>query len=653
MKNRIITFNKKVTLLICFISLFASTKAFTQEEIYVDNQLSAPCLGTYSISNRDCTGSDGDAYNTLAGAAAVASAGDTILIREGVFTTQLKPINSGTAINRIVYKNYGNEEVMITGASLSPAVYIYEVDYITIEGLNIENVRRWLNALGSNNIILKNNTFKDALDSGGSSKTGLFFQDSNYNRITNNIIDNSTQDNIGLIQSNYNLIDNNTITRAEHVLWTIKCSNYNVIRENYFHNELQKIGEVYDCDNVGHGDSPYNKITSVNDTKHNVIEHNVFAFTTSPVNASPYSGIQYAGQNGIIRNNVFYDCQGPPISLTLYSGEATFNYGNRVYNNDFYNNEFGAIDISGSTSYTFNDQEIKNNILFKNKFIQRDSRWSWYTELNDKPVQVFTGRTTDVTLDNNNIFNSEIDELYTIAYGSRNSSSNADSESLTWWETNYPELFLNSLQVDPGFVDVSTYNFNLSEGSPMIDAGGFLTETSSSGSGKTMSVVDASYFVDDFGIDDFTGDTIQLEGQNERAVITSINYDTNTLTLDVALTWSSGQKLSRSYSGTAPDVGAFEYDNGSSLSLELEYDDSNFKMYPNPTTSIVTVELSTLGSDNITNLSILNVLGSTLYNSSIDHKKVVEFDMKDLPNGVYLLKINTESKAMIKRIVKN
>ena len=78
------------------------------------------------------------------------------------------------------------------------------------------------------------------LDSGGSSKTGLFFQDSNYNRITNNVIDNSTQDNIGLIQSNYNLIDNNTITRAEHVLWTIKCSSYNVLRENYFHNAATK-----------------------------------------------------------------------------------------------------------------------------------------------------------------------------------------------------------------------------------------------------------------------------------------------------------------------------------------------------------------------------------------------------------------------------
>lgn len=643
----------KVTFLVCFISLFAITKAFAQEEIYVDNQLSAPCLGTYSINNRDCTGSDGDAYNTLAGAAAVASAGDTVLIREGVFTTQLKPINSGTAANKIVYKNYDNEDVMITGASLSPAVYIYEVDYITIEGLNIENVRRWLNALGANNIILKNNTFKDALDSGGSSKTGLFFQDSDYNRITNNVIDNSTQDNIGLIQSNYNLIDNNTITRAEHVLWTIKCSNYNVIRENYFHNELQKIGEVYDCDNVGHGDSPYNKITSLNDTKHNVIEHNTFAFTTSPINASPYSGIQYAGQDGIIRNNVFYDCQGPPISLTLYSDEATFNYGNRIYNNNFYNNEFGGIDITGSTSYTFNDQEIKNNILYKNKFIQRDTRWSWYTELNNKPIQIFTGRTTDIILDNNNIFNSEIDELYTIAYGSRNSSSNPDSETLTWWETNYPQLFLNSLQADPGFVDASTYNFNLSAGSPMIDTGGFLTETLSSGSGKTMTVKDASYFVDGFGISEFSGDTIQLEGQNESAIITNVNYATNTLTLDVALTWSSGQKLSRSYNGTAPDIGAFEYDDGSSLGIELVYNDSNFKMYPNPTTSNVTVELDANGSSTIANLSIVNLMGATVYSSSIDNKKVVQFNMTHLSSGVYLLKIDTQNKQMIKRIVKN
>jgi hypothetical protein len=31
--------------------------------IYVDNQLTDDCAGAYSIANRDCSGSDGDAYN--------------------------------------------------------------------------------------------------------------------------------------------------------------------------------------------------------------------------------------------------------------------------------------------------------------------------------------------------------------------------------------------------------------------------------------------------------------------------------------------------------------------------------------------------------------------------------------------------------------
>ena len=651
MKNQITFYNKKAAILMGISFFFSSMSAFAQETIYVDNQLSSNCIGDYSITNRDCSGADGDAYSTLAGATAIAAAGDTVYIREGIFNTQLTPANSGTALDRIVYKNYNNEEVMITGITLSPAILIYEVDYITIEGLKIKNVRRWLNALGSHNIVLRNNTFQNAVDGGGSSKTGLFFQDSNYNRITNNVIDSTTQDNIALIKSNYNLIDGNTVTRAKHVLWTLKCSNYNVIRENYFHNEFQKIGEVYDCDYVGHGTAPYSKITSFDDTKHNLIENNVFAFTTSPIDASPYSGIQYAGQNGIIRNNIFYECQGPPISLTLYSDEATFNYGNRIYNNDFYNNEFGAIDISGSTAYTFNDQEIKNNILFENKFIQRDTRWAWYDELDTKPVQILTGRTTDVIIDNNNIYNSQIDELYTIAYGSRNSSSNPAPESLTWWETNHPQLFLNSLQSNPNFIDPSTYDFHLTQGSPMIDAGAFLTETTSSGSGTTMVVADASYFVDNFGISNFYGDLIQLEGQTERATITNINYTTNTITLDVALTWVNGQKISRAYNGTAPDVGVYEYDENS-LSLNADNNYSTFKLYPNPTTSLINIALNTNESSNITNVSIINMLGITVYSKPINNKIGTQISIKNLANGVYFLKINTGTKQMTKRIVK-
>ena len=63
--------------------------------------------------------------------------------------------------------------------------------------------------------------------------------------------------------------------------------------------------------------------------------------------------------------------------------------------------------------------------------------------------------------------------------------------------------------------------------------------------------------MDGWGI--VAGDKIQLGGQTATARITSINYSTNALTLDTSLAWTSGQGVSLSYSGSAPDIGAFEF----------------------------------------------------------------------------------------------
>ena len=78
------------------------------------------------------------------------------------------------------------------------------------------------------------------------------------------------------------------------------------------------------------------------------------------------------------------------------------------------------------------------------------------------------------------------------------------------------------------------------------------------GSGTTLTVADALYFVDGFGIPGETGDTIQLQGDSSRAVITHVDYATNTLTLDSSLTWTDSQGVSLAYEGAAPDVGAYE-----------------------------------------------------------------------------------------------
>ncbi len=88
----------------------------------------------------------------------------------------------------------------------------------------------------------------------------------------------------------------------------------------------------------------------------------------------------------------------------------------------------------------------------------------------------------------------------------------------------------------------------------MIDAGTFLTTTTSASSGTSLPVADAKYFMDGWGIID--GDIIQLDGQRVTAEITGITG--NTLTIDTSLTWSNGQGVSLAYEDDAPDLGAYE-----------------------------------------------------------------------------------------------
>jgi hypothetical protein len=53
--------------------------------IYVDQTLGANCVGNYSIANRACTGSDGDAYTTIQAAMNAMSPGSKIFMRGGTY----------------------------------------------------------------------------------------------------------------------------------------------------------------------------------------------------------------------------------------------------------------------------------------------------------------------------------------------------------------------------------------------------------------------------------------------------------------------------------------------------------------------------------------------------------------------------------------
>jgi len=544
--------------------------------IYVDNNISGvvdasgDCIGTYDPGTRSGGSGSETAYNTFMEASLAVVAGDTIAIRGGTYNEILRPQTSGGPGNPVTYKNYDGEEVIIRDtpglSNLTPdeiapddqlgrqyGIYIYDKSYIVIEGLHVTNVSGWARIVKSEHITFRNNTFTVALAHGttGSVK----FQHSDYNRFINNTMDDGN-DNLLLIHSDHNLVERNHITKGRHTLWCIRAGNFNVIRNNYFHNASQKIGEIYDNEHPNHPPVIYNA------TKHNLVENNTFAYTPPPPvsdpTAGPYNGIQFAGQECIIRRNIFHDNEGGGIDLTLYSDESMYNTDNRIYNNVFYNNHYGGVAISSNRTYTFYGNILKNNIIYQNDFIDYERR---LPELDGRPVQVVTYRTSsDYLFDGNNIFNSAAGESYIIA-----------TRSLSYWQTNYPDIFtLNNIEKEPMFVSIDTgydptlpeaanHDFTLTEGSPMIDAGTYLTTTTRAGSGTEMPVSDAKYFYDGYGIAGEAGDTIQLEGQTTRARIVNINYETDTLTLNQSLTWTAGQGVSLAYSGNGPDIGAYEY----------------------------------------------------------------------------------------------
>jgi parallel beta-helix repeat protein len=516
------------------IQVAGSTSEVTNV-LYVDNKISSSSSTQYNPATRSTSGGTARVYKTLAGAAAVAMPGETVLIRGGSFTEKLVPGRSGTTGQYITYKNYNGETVTITGTSLVPAIDISNRSYIVIEGLNIDNVQRWLYAISTSNSILRNNHFSRTTDAYNSSKTGLFFQEATYNKILNNTIESSTQDSLALIKSDRNLIEGNTFTKAVHTLWTIKGGNYNVLRNNYFSNPDQKIGEVYDMDAVGDN----HQFTGVKCTHYNLIEGNTFAQTLYADRPHRYNGIQYGGQNGIIRKNVFYNNAGCGLGLQIYSPESLYNLDNRVFNNVFYNNNFGGVYISAGSAANLSGNIFKNNIHYKNYGVTGPQ------------TQLLFYSASGFVYENNNM-------LYSLG-GEKVINFNSQLKTLNEAQSTWPGLFKSNIGIDPGFVDATNHDFRLRADSPMVNKATYLTRTVGASSGTTIKVQDVGYFYDGFNIPGERGDFIQLEGQTASACIVKIDYVNKTLTLDTPMTWTDGQGVSFRYTSSAPDMGAFEY----------------------------------------------------------------------------------------------
>ncbi|NOX97573.1 MAG: hypothetical protein GXO98_05885 [Nitrospirae bacterium] len=480
-------------------------------------------------------------WQTIAKANVSVKAGDTVNIRKGTYRETISPRASGTETRRIMFRAFPSEKVTLTGVAFG--IRMKGRSYVTIKGIDCIKTGRYVYLDNSHDIWIMDGVFDQATLKRGGPKGIRFLNNSHHNRIQRCWIGHSgyvkieksktgLNDKGGLINigndvkpgddSSYNLIEDNTIAYGGHDTMLIATS-HNVIRNNYFHNEAwmpspRDPNKKYGNRCIAGGGK---------NSGRNLFENNRIAFAGQPPDDDGAYGLERSSSFNIYRKNAFYYNGTAGIGLhSKWFGEASNNY---IYFNTFYRNGVnkaiqnfhkGGISIQNYNGITPRNNVIKNNIFYKN-FTSSDG---WHK---DRGFAVGGNVSLDdqVVVDN-------------------------------WRGAGDPLFVDDKSPVDPRNPNLP--DFHLQAGSPCIDKGGWLTTvTSLSGSGKSFTVKDANYFMDGWGI--IKGDIIQLENRTGTARITKVNYATNTITVDKALTWNNGQGVSLPYEGSKPDIGAYEY----------------------------------------------------------------------------------------------
>ena len=459
-----------------------------------------------------------------------AVAGDTIYLRGGTYANQeIRPSNSGTSdSNRIVYTSYNQENVTIRDSAYG--IYIYKKSYITVNGINFYNLRRFMRIYAGHNNTISYCNFDTRSAQSGDWVGALIADDYNdstpasenstYNWVHHctfyrwvygsyaehrgGLLDIGSWEESPVDESYYNLIEDNLFAYGGHHTLGV-YSKYNVIRNNYFHNETNPANWAYE----GYRDS----ITEGPSGGYNLYQGNRFGFSGA-------SGLALRTPYNLLRFNLFYHSDSGGLQVvSSAAGQDHADY-NRIYRNTFYHN-----------GHQESDPGFQGGIYFAN--------WSGQSPVGNivKGNVFYNNKNGAVTYEG--VVNPQVVE---------------DN-----WDQN---------SVDPKFVDPSGSDPNnpnlpdlhLQADSPCIDAGAYPTWiTSASGSGTQFQVADARYFMDGWGIPGVQGDEIQLAG-GQRGRIKDVDYGTNLITVDRLLTWTQNQGISLAYEGAAPDLGAYEFE---------------------------------------------------------------------------------------------
>jgi hypothetical protein len=85
--------------------------------------------------------------------------------------------------------------------------------------------------------------------------------------------------------------------------------------------------------------------------------------------------------------------------------------------------------------------------------------------------------------------------------------------------------------------------------------------------------------------------------------------------------------------------------------VDINYNEENIKVFPNPSTDIFNFDLSDTLQDYST-ISVYNLLGETVYQSELLSKTNNAIDLSSLNNGYYIARIANDSTSVQVKIIK-
>jgi hypothetical protein len=535
---------KHLMLMVVVFILTVSLPAWTMD-FYVDQN--------NAIANDQNPGSITQPWKTINKANNTLAAGDTVYIRAGTYNdATINPVGSGSSESmRITYCNFENEIVTIANAvTYDVGLRLDNKSYITVQGINFTGQKRFLYIrYNSHHNIIAYCNFDDAMMTNGAVATWAgsvisgnaqhnwihhcrFSKYGYYNADDHGcVLDIGNEEN-SADETRYNLIEHNVFFHGGHHVVGV-YGKYNVIRNNIFHNEPWSMGTTEsDRGAVLYGNRNLSFSGYGENGGRNLFEGNRVGYSADPSDNNGASGMALNSSENIVRYNILFNNISAGLSMSVTSSYLQSIVRNKVYSNTFFNNGHNPYDpidhmSSGigfgiySGTLVITDNAFKNNLLF----------------------------------------------AHTISFGEYN-INRPDRKGIIALQV-FANNWDGDAQGDPLFVNASA-SFNdpmnyllpdlhLQNASPCKDKGTYLTTiTSPTGSGTSLVVAEAGYFMDGWGITGVTGDMIQIFGGSQRARITSVNYSTHTITVDQTLSWIQGQGLSLTYEGTAPDAGAYE-----------------------------------------------------------------------------------------------